>query len=588
VPDGGRYNIVSEEKASDLLSQTPGRFVLYLGAGASAEAGVPTASDICRELAEERVREEERNRLRMHLEPLDLDQKARAELLNREFDWDNEEERYFNCVRRARPTEASRVEYFRGKLKYTKPAFAHYASSLLMADKCVSRTALTTNFDKLLENAFAEIGHTECQAIRMSDEIRFWRQEDDKCYVIKLHGDYDTHNILNTADETNDLEPRMVTESRNLLRDAGMIVLGSAGREESIHKLMDALAARDARDERVLEFGLLWGVFAGPGRPAALDRAEMEALVRKKISEGAVGKHIVKLMERRSRDNEAFAFFPVWGCGSFLWNTVHHFERQPLIAKARQYLDHELRIGEVFQRKGLSEAARKRHIEALTHARNKIASPGDPSIPHEYVLEAKTDDGATRVWLAYGDIADEGLLGDSGIDARVKAIVSPEDTFLSIGGGAALAIAEKAGLRRLLNDLYQFSPPVEQGSTTVTSAGSLDVHYLLHAASVDVTEEGATTNYAFVKKATSSVLSAIAALGIDVAWIPLLGAGVANMSPEDSAKAIIEAVDNWLETGHGCTIVITVFREKLLSRDKMENLLREGLKRRPVLIEHLG
>jgi hypothetical protein len=35
------------------LSHLPGRFVLYIGAGVSVEAGVPTAAGICEELADE-------------------------------------------------------------------------------------------------------------------------------------------------------------------------------------------------------------------------------------------------------------------------------------------------------------------------------------------------------------------------------------------------------------------------------------------------------------------------------------------------------------------------------------------------------
>jgi hypothetical protein len=74
--------------------------------------------------------------------------------------------------------------------------------SLLAARRVLRTTCLTTNFDKLLELAFAKQGEVECQAIRTPEEAAYWGGEPDKCYILKLHGDYDTHSILNTRDET--------------------------------------------------------------------------------------------------------------------------------------------------------------------------------------------------------------------------------------------------------------------------------------------------------------------------------------------------------------------------------------------------
>ena len=43
--------------------------------------------------------------------------------------------------------------------------------------------------------AFAQQGFSECQGIRSEKKAELWRQEEGKCYVVKLHGDYETHNI---------------------------------------------------------------------------------------------------------------------------------------------------------------------------------------------------------------------------------------------------------------------------------------------------------------------------------------------------------------------------------------------------------
>ena len=368
-----------------------------------------------------------------------------------------------------------------------------------MAGDYLSRTAITTNFDKLLENAFADIGKSECQAIRMSDEVQFWLKESDKCYVLKLHGDYDTHNILNTEDETVTLDSEMVKKAQVQLSNAGLLVLGSAGREKSIHTFMDTLATDEAKAAGILGHGLLWAIYVGPGRPTRLNENDLAKLIDDKIENGAIGTDVIRLMKRRAKDQPIFAFFPIWGCGSFLWNLMHLILDEPSLLEAEQYLDHELRIGEVFRRRGLSDVAIQRHIKALMMANKKVRLLGNSSPPPDYVLEATTTDKITRVLLAYGDISDENLLRNSKQNDNLRAIVSPEDTCLSVGGGAALSIAHKAGLRRILHDLYKFAP-ISQGSTAVTSAGRLDVQYLIHAASVDVSESGASTNDAIVKK----------------------------------------------------------------------------------------
>jgi len=53
---------------------------------------------------------------------------------------------------------------------------------------------------EVIEMAFAQQAVSEFQAIRSDEEQQYWGYE-DKQYVIKLHGDYDTANILNTNDE---------------------------------------------------------------------------------------------------------------------------------------------------------------------------------------------------------------------------------------------------------------------------------------------------------------------------------------------------------------------------------------------------
>ena len=141
------------------------------------------------------------------------------------LDWDDVRRRYATCVSKlGKPRQ--RIDYVREIVRGRQPSFSHHAIALLMRHRYIATNCLTTNFDKLLEMAFAQQAVSEYQAIRSQDETRFHGQK-DKFYIIKLHGDYDTENILNTTDETIRISEQMVTISVQMLRRKGGFVLGA-------------------------------------------------------------------------------------------------------------------------------------------------------------------------------------------------------------------------------------------------------------------------------------------------------------------------------------------------------------------------
>ena len=149
------------------------------------------------------------------------------------------------------------------------------------------QTCLTTNFDKLIELAFAQQGDVECQPIRMQEEARFWGTEPDKCYAIKLHGDYDTHNILNTRNETLQIEPDLLALTARALADRGLVVLGAAGHEESVLRFLNDLTLI-AQKDNVLSMGLFWGIHIGSAKREELTEEEWRSAVLRQIESGAV------------------------------------------------------------------------------------------------------------------------------------------------------------------------------------------------------------------------------------------------------------------------------------------------------------
>jgi hypothetical protein len=167
-----------------LISQVRGKFVAWVGAGLSRDAGIMVGSEIC-------------DKIRDYLSAAAGQDR---ETWEQDIDWNDPTRRYGNCVNKI-GAPAVRLDYFRNHIiQGAKPSFNHHAIALLMQRGYLRRSCLTTNFDKLIEMAFAQQAISEFQAIRSEAEKSFWIEE-DKHYVVKLHGDYDTGNILNTEEE---------------------------------------------------------------------------------------------------------------------------------------------------------------------------------------------------------------------------------------------------------------------------------------------------------------------------------------------------------------------------------------------------
>ena len=553
--------IVSDLEVIRYVLQERGRFTAFLGAGASVEARVPTASQIAQEIYE-RLRENNPSG----------DEVALKEALN----WDDPRRRYATSLDRY-GNPAARVQYFRRLLRGREPAFCHHATALLMQRDVFQRTCLTTNFDKLIEVAFARQGGTECQAIRMKEEARFWSAGDrDRCYVVKLHGDYDTYNIRNTRDETGIFDPDLLGITERLLDDAGLVVVGAGGFEESVLRWLTELTAGDRQPPR-LPLGVFWGVYAGPERPESLSETETEQIVQRAIDDGAVSKDIVETIRRLNTSLGASAFFPVWGAGRFLFSLMAASKDSDLLSAGELYLDHEMRLRNVFTKAGLSGSGVKKHLAALKEQQDRLAKRSEPdSIPEE-ICVARRQDPPTSVRMVYGDITSRALMASGDFGTGRRAVVSPEDTFVSAGGGVALSLLSAAGPQMILNELSKLAP-IEHGEVAVTSGGNLPVQFIFHAAAIQVGEDAEySVAQGDVTRAVAAALACVRALGVETIFVPLLGAGVGPLTPQESLVGILTGIADWEPAGHPLQVVIVVYRESVIPRADIKRALKERL-----------
>jgi hypothetical protein len=233
------------------MQSNKGVYALLLGSGISRAAGIPTGWDIILELVRrigglarddcpdpvQYYRDkfgEEPNYSKL-LDSLVKSQAERSNLL-----WE-----FFE------PTDSEREQ----GLKI--PTAAHRAIAELVA-KGYIRVILTTNFDRLLEQALAELGVVASVIYSADDISGAMPIEHTKCTVIKVNGDYVDTRIRNTDDELAAYGPELNAVLRHVFENYGLVICGWSGEWD--------IALRDAiRSCPVRRFSAYW---ASLGEPA--------------------------------------------------------------------------------------------------------------------------------------------------------------------------------------------------------------------------------------------------------------------------------------------------------------------------------
>ena len=559
-----KVDIVPDYEVIRYVVSNPKLYTAWIGAGTSREATIATADEICKEI---------RDRLAEFAKPADKDKWAREEL-----NWDDRERRYSTCLKKFGP-EALRVRYFRQLIQGRPPVFSHHAVSLLMQFGYLKNTCLTTNFDKLVEIAFAQQSNSECQPIRSDEEARFWQPEKDQYYVIKLHGDYDTHNIRNTNDETIGIPKQLQEIGFSVMKRSGLIVIGSSGYENSVIRVFNEVIENN--DSTILNMGLYWGVYVNGSRETSAETTEQRVIDA--IKQQAVSRKIVEMMASMStkRPNVRCAFFPLWGgAGNFFFELVQSTKSRAIIGEAVRFLDHQMRLRHIFTQGHLAPEAIQRRLERLDRKAQQSTRGWDLNAKAQvpvHIWKATGQNSKASLEVLYGDITSRSLM-DSGNPMLRSAVVSPDDNFISASGGVALALLQKAGQHTLLNELAKFST-VEQGEVVVTSGGELPVNYLFHAAATRLRTDGSSEiNAENIFAAMNSVFAKVLSLSIARVFVPLIGSGE-GVKSEESLEAILRAL-KFLAQNHPAAEVqlsIVILEEGILARKDVGDSLKKVL-----------
>ena len=232
-------------------------YALLLGSGLSRAAEIPTGWEITLDLV---------RRL------------GRLEGVEEQADWaawyrqtTGEEPSYSEVLDRLSTTPDERRAILHGYIQPTPedieegrktPTKAHRAIAQLVRDRFV-RVIITTNFDRLIENALRDEG-VEPTVISSVDALAgAVPLIHSNCYVIKLHGDYLDTRIRNTEEELGDYPEEFKALIARIFDEHGLIVSGWSGDWD--HALRNAILRAPSR-----RYPMLWAARGTPS-PVAQD-----------------------------------------------------------------------------------------------------------------------------------------------------------------------------------------------------------------------------------------------------------------------------------------------------------------------------
>lgn len=235
----------------------PEQFAWFLGAGASAAAGIPTGYSMILDFKKRLFCQLSRISLRevdandpLWQQRIDLFFSTRSELPAP--DDPTEYARAFEAIY---PTAADRRTYIEQAVTRGTPSFAHRVLAALLTTRRIP-CVFTTNFDQLVETAATltdqlvsanERANMTTAAIDNAERAERCLRESSWPFLAKLHGDFQSVELKNTADELREQDVRMRRVLGAACARFGLVAVGYSGRDESVMAaLTEALAQPNA------------------------------------------------------------------------------------------------------------------------------------------------------------------------------------------------------------------------------------------------------------------------------------------------------------------------------------------------------
>ncbi len=361
------------------VAESPGAYAFLLGAGVSKDAGVPTGGDVLSIAL---------NDLYRLVHPED-DQPDEATLATWAAGTGYANIPYSEMLELLGPDPEGRRAYLAKYFEGLEPGETHRLLARLAADGLV-RVFVTTNFDRLLEQALREVGITPV-VITAGDELsRASGREHARCYVLKVHGDYFQQTIRNTATELAKLDKKIEGELREVFDRFGVVALGYSGSDEAVGR---CLRRRNSR------YGAYWVSRSEPAEAAA---ALVEALHARVIRRDTATDFLTDLTRRIA----AFRIQPSGETPDIVMSEIVNLLRQNDRVGLHEKLRREWRVLEKRIQGSIEPRASLQSVEVdvakavdaeLTPGFERMLAALLPLIDHDEELFAEQLDGMRRI-----------------------------------------------------------------------------------------------------------------------------------------------------------------------------------------------
>lgn len=233
----------------------PQQFSWLLGAGASASAGIPTGYMMIRDFKTEIFCNENT----LPRREIDASDPIWIERIDAFFSKRSilppagDPSEYSKAFEVLYPTEAERRVYIDQAIRQGTPSFGHRILAALITTKRIN-CIFTTNFDNLLEistsqtDLLLDAPHRALPTVSAIDSA----ERAERCFkesawplITKLHGDYQSTQLKNTAEELIKQDERLRKVLKASFERFGLIVSGYSGRDASIIEVINEALLSD-------------------------------------------------------------------------------------------------------------------------------------------------------------------------------------------------------------------------------------------------------------------------------------------------------------------------------------------------------
>lgn len=271
--------VINGREFASIFALRGKQFGWFLGAGASAASGIPTAYMMIRDF-KKRIFCRETNTASAEIDAADQvwGERIDAFLQQRNLLDMSSGNEYAAAFEALYPGERDRRTYLEEQIRRGVPTYAH---RVLAASVCakVTPAVFTTNFDPLIESSITvadDLLPAQDRALpvvaALDSKFRASQAlaENRWPLVVKLHGDYQSTNLKNTSQElaTQDEDFRRLLTS--VCERYGLVVVGYSGRDESVMSALREVLKRP----QAFPGGLYWVT----SRPAEVLPAVTELL----------------------------------------------------------------------------------------------------------------------------------------------------------------------------------------------------------------------------------------------------------------------------------------------------------------------